>query len=254
MVGTFVFTHALRDFARVRRLFVWLLVAFVAYGIGVAYGKVGANTSHRDTYILLSAVLPYRILALAAAIFSSAVVAQEVEGRTIVYLLTRPVPRQALLLGRALAAAVVVFVVAALSAIAVALATGGGKNLLGHDLVALAVGALAYTGLFTLISLVINRSMIACLLFAFGWETLAAGVPGDLKLLSLNGHVMAIAERPTVENTDMSSLDSIGSLLNVTGISANVAWLVLLGVIGVTFAASMAWFAHFEYTAQEDAE
>ena len=36
--------------------------------------------------------------------------------------------------------------------------------------------------------------MIACLLFAFGWETLAAGVPGDLKLLTLNSHVLALAE------------------------------------------------------------
>ena len=253
MVGAFVFTHALRDFARARRLAVWLVVALVAYGIGLAYGRVGADTSRQDTYILLSAVLPYRILALSAAIFASAVVAQEVEGRTIVYLLTRPVPRQALLLGRTLAAATVVFLVSAVSAIAVSLATKGGGGLLGHDLIALAVGALAYTGLFTLVSLVINRAMIACLLFAFGWETLASGVPGDLKLLTLNTHVMAIAERPAPEGGS-GFLDAVGSMLGATGVSANVAWLVLLGVIGVTFAASMAWFAHFEYVAREDAE
>lgn len=253
MVGTFVFTHALRDFARARRLAVWLLVAVVVYGIGVAYGKVSVDTSRQDTYVLLSAVLPYRILALAAAIFASAVVAQEVEGRTIVYLLTRPVPRQVLLLGRALAASLVVFLVAAVSALAVAASTHGGNGLLGHDLIALAVGSLAYTGLFTLVSLVLNRAMIASLLFAFGWETLAAGVPGDLKLLTLNTHVMAIADRPSPEG-GAGFLDAVGSMLGATGVSANAAWLVLVGVIGVTFAASMAWFAHFEYTAREDAE
>ena len=253
MVGTFVFTHALRDFTRARRLLVWLVVALVVYGIGLAYGRVGPGTSKQDAYILLSAVMPYRILALSAAIFSSAVVAQEVEGRTIVYLLTRPVPRQALLLGRTLAASVVVFLVAALAALAVDFSTGGGRGLLGRDLIALAVGALAYTGLFTLVSLVINRAMIACLLFAFGWETLAAGVSGDLKLLTLNTHVMAIAERPSPEG-GAGFLDEVGSMLGATGVSANVAWLVLLGVIAVTFAASMAWFSHFEYTAREDAE
>ncbi len=253
MVGTFVFTHALRDFARARRLAVWRLVAAAVYGIGVAYGRVRGDTSRQDTYVLLSAVLPYRILALSAAIFASAVVAQEVEGRTIVYLLTRPVPRQVLLLGRVLAASLVVFLVSAASAVGVALSTGGGKGLLGRDLIALAVGALAYTGLFTLVSLVINRAMIACLLFAFGWETLAAGVPGDLKLLTLNTHVMAVAERPTPEG-GAGFLDAVGSMLGATGVSANAAWLVLLAVIGITFATSMAWFAHFEYTAREDAE
>lgn len=253
MVGTFVFTHALRDFARVRRLLVWLVVAAVAFAIGTAYGHVSHGSSRQDTYLLLSAVLPYRILALAAAIFSSAVVSQEVEGKTIVYLLTRPIPRQLLLLGRMLAAAVVVFGVAALSALAVSASTRGGGALLGRDLIALAVGALAYTGLFTLVSLLINRSMIACLLFAFGWETLAAGVPGDLRLLTLNTHIMAIADRPTPEGGG-DFLDAVGSMLGAGGVSTNASWFVLLGVIGVTFAASMAWFSHFEYTAREDAE
>ncbi len=34
MVGGIVFTHALRDFARGRRLSVWLFVAGLTYGIG----------------------------------------------------------------------------------------------------------------------------------------------------------------------------------------------------------------------------
>lgn len=254
MVGTFVFTHALRDFARVRRILVWLVVAAVVYGIGLAYVKVTSSEPRQDSYVLLSSVLSYRILALASAIFAMAVVAQEVEGKTIVYLLTRPVPRQALLLGRALAASLVVFLVTAVAAVAVSFATMGGKNpLLVRDLIALGVGSLAYTGLFTLISLLINRAMVACLLFAFGWETLAAGIPGDAKLLTLNAHVMAIAQRPTPEGGS-GFLDAVGSMLGATGVSANAAWMVLLGVIAVSLAGSMAWFAHFEYTAREDAE
>lgn len=253
MVGTFVFTHALRDFARARRLIVWALVALLAYGFGATYVQTSGEAT-RDTYVLLSSILSYRILALAAAIFATAVVAQEVEGKTIVYLLTRPVPRQLLLLGRALAASLVVFLVSALSAVAVSIATLKGSNpLLAKDLIALAVGSLAYTGLFTLVSLLLNRSMVACLLFAFGWETLAAGVPGDLRLLTLNTHIMAIAERPTPEG-GTSFLDAVGTMLGASNVSASVSWLVLLGVIAVTFAGSMAWFAHFEYTAREDAE
>ncbi len=254
MVGTYVFSHALRDFARVRRLLVWSLVALAVYGIGAMYVHVSTGSSRQDTYILLSATLSYRILALAAAIFSSAVVAQEVEGKTIVYLLTRPVPRQALLLGRALAASLMVFLISGVVAAAVSFATMGTLGaLFFKDLVALAVGSLAYTGLFVLTSLLLNRAMIACLLFAFGWETLAAGVPGDLKLLTLNSHVMAIAERPTPEGGS-GFLDAVGSMLGATGISAGAAWVVLAVVIAVTLGISMAWFSHFEYTAREDAE
>lgn len=258
MAGTFVFTHALRDFARVRRLLVWAIVAMVVYAIGASYGNVAASTTRMDTYILLSATLTYRILALSAAIFASAVVAQEVEGRTIVYLLTRPLPRATLLLGRMIAASLVVFIVSALSAFSLSLATVGLNNpVLRGDLVALAVGSLAYTGLFTLISLVINRAMIATLLFAFGWETLAQGIPGDLRLLTINNHLIAIAERPLPSNLNSSrggALEAIANVFSSSTVSSSVAWLVLLGLIGVTFAGSMAWFSHFEYTAREDAE
>ncbi len=251
MVGTFVFTHALRDFARVRRLLVWVLVAIVFYGIGVAYTRVNEGTSRQDTYVLLSAMLSYRVLALSAAIFASAVVAQEVEGRTIVYLLTRPVKRQVLLLGRAMAASLVVFAVSAVSLVAVSYATLGAKNpFLAKDLVALAVGALAYTGLFTLVSLVINRAMVVSLLFAFGWETLALGVPGDLKLLTLNTHLLTVAQRPAPDN----SAGVLDGMIASSGLPVNVSWLVLAGVVVVTLLGSMAWFAHFEYVAREDAE
>lgn len=254
MVGTYVFSHALRDFARWRRLAIWGLVAIAIYAIGAMYVHVSGSASKQDTYILLSAALSYRVLPLAAAIFASAVVAQEVEGRTIVYLLTRPVPRQALLLGRALAASLVVFFVSSVVAAAVSLATTGGlTTLLFKDLVALAVGSLAYTGLFVLVSLLINRAMIVCLLFAFGWETIAAGVPGDIKLLTLNSHIMAIAERPTPEGGP-GFLDAVGSMLGASGLTAGPAWLVLATVIAVTLGISMAWFSHFEYTAREDAE
>ena len=254
MVGTFVFTHALRDFARGRRLLVWLVVAAVFYAIGAAYVHVSEVGSRQDTYVLLSGILSYRVLALSAAIFASAVVAQEVEGKTIVYLLTRPVPRQLLLLGRALAASVVVFLVSAVAAAAVSYSTMGAHNpLLAKDLVALGVGSLAYTGLFTLVSLMLNRAMIASLLFAFGWETLAVGVPGDLKLLTVNTHLLTIADRPAPEGGS-GFADVMSGLLASSGLSTGVSWAILLGLIVLTLAGSMAWFAHFEYTAREDAE
>ena len=65
--------------------------------------------------------------------------------------------------------------VAGLCAVGLSAAVYGGLGLnnpyLLRDLTAVAVGALAYGTLFVLVSLIINRSMVVCLLFAFAWET-----------------------------------------------------------------------------------
>lgn len=250
----YIFGSSLREFLRARRIVPWVLAVAATCGIAVVYHRVSPGTSPRDAYILLSATIVFRILALAAAIFSTAIVAQEVEQRTIVYLLTRPVPRWKLLLFRTLAAIVVVFGISAIAAVAVSLAAyGTGNELLWRDIKALAAGSAAYMAFFVFVSLLMNRSMIVCLLFAFVWETSVPNMPGDLYRLTISSYLTSIAERPS-PHTQMGLLDALSGMLGVNTIPLSTAWISVILITLVCLAVGAFWFGRFEYMAREDAE
>ena len=254
-MGLFLFQTALRDFVRPRRIVGWIFVVLGVFVFAKIWATVTSGMTARDAYAQISAVLVYRLLALAAAIFSTAVLTQEIEQKTIVYLLTRPVPRWMLLLSRLAAAAVVVAAISILAAVAASLATFGPRflsnSLLPRDVVGLLVGALAYCSLFALISLWFNRAMIICLLFAFGWEVAVSNLPGSA-YLSIFKYLETISQRPALEGPGPIEFLAGQSSLNL--MSTSTAWTVMVLMITGCVGVSIYWFTHFEYLPREDAE
>jgi ABC-2 type transport system permease protein len=249
----YLFGTTLADFLRLRKAGLWLVVAVVVFAIGKAFSSVNHGQSADDTYITLSTVIVYKLLALVAAIFSTGVISQEVEQRTIGYLLTRPVSRAMLILSRTGAAIVTVALITWVSAFAAHLAVGGSMSLLTHDMIALGVGAVAYTSLFVLISLLINRAMLVCLLFAFGWETAVPNMREGLNWLSINSYLTSIAGNSKSE-ASKGVLDVLGGVLHQNPISASTAWGAMAGFSAVCLATAAWWFTHFEFVPREDAE
>ncbi|RYG48735.1 hypothetical protein EON79_03555 [bacterium] len=250
----FLFGHQLREYLRFRRMAIWILVAIVLVVTTVAFRQVNPSQTRQDTYILLSGIIVFRLLALAAAILATGVVSQEVEQKTIVYLLTRPVPRWKYLLARTGAAMVATFIVSLLAAVAVSLAVYGQLGtMFWRDVPALAAGSAAYVSLFTLFSLLVNRAMIVCLLFAFGWELAIPNLGGDIYLLSINSYLTAIARHPAPSGgTDL--LDILGGLGGTNALSANFAWMLAMGVTLVSLVFGVTWFSKKEYVPRDDAE
>lgn len=254
MIGSFLYGNTLRDFLRVRRVLPWLVVVVALYALGRVFVRITPHQSLQDAYVMLSSIIVYRLLALAAAIFATAVISQEVEQKTIVYLLTRPVPRPVLLLSRLLAAVTVVALIACLSAVATSYSIfGRWSDLLSRDLVALIAGAFAYTALFTFVSLMLNRAMIFCLIFAFGWEAAVPNMPGDTYLLSVNSYVTAIGQHPSPGGPE-NILEKLGGLTSINTISVGTAWTILILLVAFCLIAGAWWFRHFEYLPREDAE
>lgn len=255
-MGLFLYQSALKDFMRPKRLAVWLFVVAGVFGIAKLWTTLTTGLSPQEAYNQVSAVLVYRVLALTAAIFSTAVVSQEVEQKTIVYLLTRPIPRQTLLLARSLAASTVVVGIGWLLAIGVTLAVFGvrigGNAMLVKDMIALGVGALAYTSLFVLLSLWINRAMIVCILFAFGWETMIPNLQGDIYYLSIYKYLETISERPAVSGP--GPLEALAAQLSANQMTVQTAWVALVAMIVAFTAIAGWWFTHYEYVPREDAE
>lgn len=254
MTDAFVFSSSLREYSRLRRVIIWLVLSLLAGGLAAAWRNRGGDAT--DIYIQVSEVLVFRVLALASAIFTTAIVSQEVEQKTIAYLLTRPIDRWRLLLFRYLASVSVVAGLGIIGAIFTSIGAFGGSwssnPHLYRDFLAIVFGAFAYGALFMLISLLVNRAMMVCLLFAFGWETAIPNLPGEIYYLSVLSYMKGIAQHPSTEASGPMSL--LAGALQINLISAGTAMFVLAVVTIVFVAISCLWFSNFEYVPREDAE
>jgi ABC-2 type transport system permease protein len=257
MTETYIFQAALRDFLRFRRIFVWFIVALGIFGIAKVFLSVWRTTDLNETYSMLSSLLVFRVLPLASAIFSSAVIGQEVEQKTIVYLLTRPIERWKLVALRTLASAVAVALVSVVTMTFVSAAVFGNplqNPIFFRELIAIVVGSLAYGALFVYVTLLMSKaSMVVCLLFAFAWETAVPNMPGSMSMLSVSTYLSAIAERPSVVG-GTSFFGNMANQLGVNSVSAQVGWTILTLMILFFGGLSMWWFSTFEYFPREDAE
>jgi ABC-2 type transport system permease protein len=250
----YVYLSTLRDFMRARRLVVWVLAAIVIAGFAFFTRElVATSATDAQRYTVFSSTFLYRYLALLAAIFSTAVIGAEVEQKTIIYLLTRPVPRPVLLIARTLAAATVTFALTAVAIICTSFAIFG--SLAGpalRDLIVVALGAIAYCGLFTLVSLLINKSLTVCLLFAFAWELMATNMPGYLSRLTVYGYLNGFAQHAQMSGAGngLAVIAGGSTAENLPGASTSMVVLLLIGIVGL--ALGTIWFSSFEYVPRED--
>ncbi|MER3496352.1 MAG: hypothetical protein C4320_05865 [Armatimonadota bacterium] len=248
-----LFTHALRQSGRARRVLPWIVMGILCAVLAAFWPNFSPGANAQESYIAVIGLATVRVLALASAIMTTAVIGQEVEGRTIVYLLTRPIPRPVLLLVR-FAASVVVVTLLGLFAFfmtSVGAHEGIGSNpLLLRDLAVVALGALSYGALFLFVSLVVNRALILCVLFAFGWETAVPNMPGDIYRASILSHLQAAMAHPVGKGASTSLLT--GGRTNLISPTSGVVTMLILSA--ALLALSAWWFTTHEYIPREDAE
>ena len=243
-----IFGQAISEYIRFKRIILWLILCVLCALLAFYWPHLRPDARPEEVYTSVVSNMVFHIVALASAILTTAIVSQEVEQRTIVYLLTRPGPRWKLLLIRYVASVIVVFSIGALGVGMVALATHY-SNLVFKDLLGVAVGAFAYGALFLLISLLFNRAMLICLLYAFGWETSVPNMPGEMYKLSIFSYMQGLAQHPTNE----MSAGAAGPLTPGT-ISATTAWLVMVPLTVVLLVIGALWFTTNEFVPREDAE
>ncbi|HXK08180.1 MAG TPA: ABC transporter permease [Vicinamibacteria bacterium] len=196
-----------------RTLLMGLLVGLPAV-VALLYRVVATRPEARlpppaDLYAVIVAVYWIRnVLPLAALFFATALVADEVEGRTLTYLTSRPLTRPSVFAGKfaayvattlalALPAVVLTFFVL-LSARGLS-AVGPAVGDLFRDAGVVALTLLAYGALFALLGVLLKRPVIPGLLFLYGWE-LMANLPGYLPRLTLTAWLRSLVHhRPAEE-------------------------------------------------------
>ncbi len=171
--------------------------------------------------------------------YGTALIADEVEDRTITYLFTRPIRRGAVLMGKYLAylACTGLVVLPSVMVVYFLLVPVGGGSLgaafpaLVTDLGLLGLGLAVYGAVFALVGAWFKRPLLSGLIFVFGWEPVIVAIPGYMKKFTVAHYLQALVPHAMPQD----SVASVLSILQVFGAPPSV-WssLVWLAVIWVT--------------------
>lgn len=240
-----------------RTLLMGMLVAIPAL-FAIVYRVVLATQPHAelvppgDLYAVIVARYWIRNgLPLTALFFGTSLVADEVEGRTLSYLITRPLTRPSIFAGKfaayvattfslALPAGVLTFFVMMTARGWSSAAASVGD--LFRDLGVMALTLVVYGAFFALLGVLLKRPVIPGLLFLYGWELLA-NLPGYLPRLTLTAWLRSLIHHHPAE-------EGLGGLFQQV-LPAGQGLAVLL-VASAAFLAAASWiFSTREYVLEQ---
>jgi len=224
----------------------------VAYRVVLATHPTARMPPAGDIYAVIVAVYWIRnVLPLAALFFATALVADEVEGRTLTYLLTRPLTRASIFAGKFAAYLATTLALALPSVVltcfvllsargwpAVAASVGD----LFRDVGVAALTLVAYGAFFALLGVLLKRPVIPGLLFLYGWE-LMANLPGYLPRFTLTAWLRSLIRHHPAEE------GLAGLFQQVLPVGQALAVLV---VVSAAFLAAAVWiFSTREYVLEQ---
>lgn len=180
---------------------------------------------------------------LLGVFYGTALIADEVEDKTITYLFTRPLSRGAVLVGKYFAYLVSTGLVVLPSVMLVFFLVvpvlggeiGSAFPSLVTDLALLALGLAVYGALFALVGAWFKRPLLTGLVFIFGWEPIVVVVPGYMKRLTVSYYLQGLVPHAMPQEGLVSTILSIlqanevfpSATVSVLGLGA-----ILVGCLG----------------------
>jgi len=223
--------------ALVSRL-VWMMVPTESFRIN------GETVSGAGTFGLMIWLLYVRfIVPILGVFYGTALIADEVDDRTITYLFTRPIARGAVLVGKYLAylACTVLLILPSVVIVFFLMVPMGGSgvasafpSLLG-DLGMLAAGLAAYGAVFAWVGARIRKPLVAGLVFVLGWEPAVLLFPGYLKRLTVAYYLQALVPHAMPQDSAISVLMQVFS--EVPGMLPSLSALLVV-TLGALWAAT----------------
>jgi ABC-type transport system involved in multi-copper enzyme maturation permease subunit len=186
----------------------------------------------------LGFVLPLFTLSYATAAFGT-----DRESRSLVWLMTRPIPRSGIYLAKLLGA-LPWCVVFSLGGFVVLCLVGGeyGRKALAMYWPAATAATIAFSALFHLIGAIFRRPVVVGLVYVFFFESLVSALPGSLKLLSLTFYA-----RSLMYNAAESAGYPVNLLEFPQTVSSTTAWIILSLASVLLTGLGMWLFARLEY-------
>lgn len=183
------------------------------------------------------------IVPVLGVFYGTALIADEVDDKTITYLFTRPIPRRAVLFGKYLSYLTCTILLVLPSVVAVYFlivpinggSVGRSFPLLLADLGVLAAGLIAYGAVFALVGARLKRPLVIGLVFAFGWEPGVLLVPGYLKRATVAYYLQALV--PHQMPLDTTTIGILTQMFDrFPSITASLAWLAAMTVSALWWA------------------
>lgn len=189
-----VFRLSVRQLAGGKRSVLVALLAAVPVALAAIIGPAHDRASSADfARFLLDGIIIAVALPIATMVLATAAFGNEVEDRTLGYLVLKPISRWRIVLPKFLAAVsvagpllvvsgVVATVLGLESPLRPALAVGA----------ALLAGVVAYSAIFTWAGLVTTRALGFALVYVFLWEGLLTSFLGNISYLSVRGYTLSL--------------------------------------------------------------
>ena len=194
------------------------------------------------------------IVPVLALYYGTALVADEVEDKTITYLFTRPIPRGAVLLGKFLAYFICTAMVVTPSLMVVYFLMGlSGATLAGtfpsllKDLGLVILGLLAYGGLFAWVGAQFKRPLVIGLVYVFGFEQVALLIPGYIRQLTVSYYLQSLVPHAVTAEGVIGLLQSL--VQQKASLATSLVMLVAIGAVFVFLA--MRVIARREYVLEQ---
>ena len=176
--------------------------------------------------MLASAILPIVVLAVATASLGN-----ELEDKTLGFLVLNPLPRWKIVLPKFLASIVVVGPVLVLSGFtSTYFAFNGDWQAAIAVAVALLAGVMAYSSVFLWAGLMSSRAMAFGLLYVFVWEGLFSNFVSGIKNLSIREYTIGIVRMVDDSRFAAPGQDTVGSMVAIGGVVIVLVVFLLLTV------------------------
>ena len=204
----------------------------------------GAEAAGSAVFGMMMWLLYIRFIVPVLGVFyGTALIADEVDDKTITYLFTRPIPRGAVLVGKYLAyvACTVLLVLPSVMLVFFLIVPTGGGSIgeafpaLLMDFAMLTLGLLAYGAVFALVGARLKRPLIIGLVFALGWEPGALLLPGYLKRLTVAYYLQALVTHEMPQDSALAILLQV--VREVPSIGASLTALAVIIVAALWLAA-----------------
>ncbi|MFI6522385.1 ABC transporter permease [Spirillospora sp. NPDC050679] len=186
-----------------------LLLALPVLLLALAAGLRMTDTNDLETStVVLQRFGIATLLPLLALIAGTGVLAPEIDDGQIMYVLTKPIPRQVIVLTK-LAVAIVLVVLFAVVPVGAAglVLTGTTAQVTPAFTVGVLVGGVAYSALFVALAVVSRNAVTIGLLYALVWETLLGNFAPGAKSASVQQWALSVADALTDASTVRSTVD-----------------------------------------------
>jgi ABC-2 type transport system permease protein len=213
-----------------------LLLVFFLAALPVGLATLLSLFAHDDasfdegfTNVLIDGLTVGGIMPIVTMAFSTSAFGNELEDRTLSYLVLKPIPRWQIVLPKLLASVAIsgpLLIVSGVVATIVGL--DAGPRTAAAVGLALFGGVAAYAAIFTWAGLVTARALPFALVYVFLWEGLIGSFIGGVGYLSVRGYTLAIMhgiDEPSFEALSTRVIEFPAALVGAAAVTVVFFWL-----------------------------